>query len=77
MRRITIREAKQRFYNGQPIYLCPCKMRPGGPWNMAALVVWSEADRNSLMAWPRMLANWKFYNASYETGYYPHYYVEV
>lgn len=24
-----------------------------------------------------MLDNWSYYNASYETGYYPHYYIEV
>lgn len=28
-------------------------------------------------AWDLMYNNWSYYNTSYETGYYAHYYVEV
>lgn len=90
-RRITTTEAKKLWLAGKSVYLCPHKLHPCSPWNMATLVTsaeWLEAaDRHGptsevwdgsreTTAWALMLNNWRYYNASYETGYYPHYYVE-
>lgn len=92
MRRINIREAKKSFFAGKQFYICPVKMRPGPPFNMACLVLsgkeWMEKagfykDNPTLWkgtqektAWELFYNNWKYYNASYETGYYAAYYVE-
>jgi hypothetical protein len=91
-RRITIQAARRRFNENKAVYLCPHKMAPDGPYSPAALVFgreWLEraelykgneklwAGTLEKTAWAIMLNNWKHYNASYETGYYPAYYVEV
>ncbi len=91
--RITKAEARKLFAQGDKvIYLCPCKMRPGFPFNMALGVTGKEylenAERNKEgsdlwkgtleeTAWDLMYNNWYFYNClDNETGYYAHYYVE-
>lgn len=91
-RQISIVKAKKLFNDGKSfIYLCPCKFRPNSVFNTAVLVSGAEwLDRASmykdnpelwkgsieLTAWELMLNNWKYYNASNESGYYPHYYVQ-
>ncbi len=96
--RISKRAARKLFAEGNKMfYLCPCKLYPGSPWNVAALVCGREyletararmeRDADQLtdpwndsvesLAWDLLYNNWAFYNASYETGYYAHYYVEV
>ncbi|HEY6565143.1 MAG TPA: hypothetical protein VIY86_11635 [Pirellulaceae bacterium] len=90
-KRITKAAARKLFNAGKPIYLCPHKMRPGFPWNMAALIFskgWLEKAtvyekhpdlwKGSVeeTAWDLMYNNWMFYNSNYEMGYYPAYYVE-
>ena len=32
-KRITKREARQRFADGKPFFLCPVNLRPGFPWS--------------------------------------------
>ena len=69
MIKITKREAKERFVNGQIIYLCPCKLSPHGPFSSACTIhprEWND--------WETMYRNWEQYNASDETGTYAHYY---
>ena len=48
-RRISKWKAKRLFDDGQTIYFCPCKMRPGYPWNCAAMISprehFEKADR--------------------------------
>lgn len=94
-RRISKAEARKLFNQGNhPIFLCPCKFRPEGPFSMAAMVAGREylekargyekhykdspvwAGTVEATAWGLMYNNWKHYNASYETGYYAHYYVQ-
>jgi len=91
--RISIFEARKRFTSGKAFYICPCKMRPGGGFNMACLILsgkeWANqaeiyTDNPKLWkgtiektAWELMYNNWNHYNTSYETGYYAHYYVEA
>ena len=90
MQRISKREAVKRFADDQPIYLCPCKMRPEGPLSSACLILGKEYTERAewyrddpklwegdivRTAWALMYNNWRFYNASHETGYYAHYYI--
>ena len=90
--RITKAQARKLFAEGDKVvYLCPCKMRPGFPFNMALGVSGTEYleqaegyKKNPDLwkgtveetAWCLMFNNWNFYNASHECGYYPHYYIE-
>lgn len=89
-KRISKREAKKLFSEGNKvIYLCPCKMYPSNPWNMACAISGKEYLERAEMyrnhetlwkgtkeetAWQLMYNDWAFYNTSYETGYYAHYY---
>lgn len=90
-KRITKREAKQRFAQDKPIYLCPRKLAPGSPWDVACRIsgkkwidhsmLWDEtsclwAGTRVDTAWDIMYSNWANYNTSYEAGYYAHYYIE-
>lgn len=91
--RISKREAQRLFAEGdKPIFLCPCKLRPGFPWNVAVHVFGQpyleDAQRQGTpeglqryptlesQAWTLMYNNWAYYNVSHETGYYAHYYVQ-
>ncbi len=92
MKRITCAEAKKLFFAGKPFRACPVKLRPDGPFNPSVLVLsgkeWlekAEGYKNDpklwegsveKTAWNLFVKNWKYYNASYEAGYYPAYYVE-
>ncbi len=90
-KRVTKREAQKRFNENKGVYLCPCKMRPGYPWNIAVQVFGkaylenAETYRNhpdlwkgtpEQTAWALMYNNFAFYNLTNETGRYAHYYVE-
>lgn len=90
-RRITIHQAKKRFFNGEVVYFCPHKMRPDGPFSCATGIHPKEWLENAesyqnhpdlwkgsteATAWRLAYNNWAYYNASYETGYYAAYYVE-
>ncbi len=77
--RITKRQAKALFDEGKPFALCPRKMMPGGPWAMHTTIFPDSYKAASFVndPWAFMLRQWVWYNASWETGYYPHYYVEV
>lgn len=89
--KISKAEAKKRFAKSEAIFLCPCKLAPDGPFSSAALVYGKEylekaklyIDHPTLWkgsieatAWDLMFNNWKHYNASYECGYYPTYYIQ-
>jgi len=95
--RITKWEARRLFAKGnETIFLCPCKMHPGFPFNMALMVsgkewlekaqwykprddgttsdLWKGTIEKT--AWDLLYNNWNYYNTSYETGYYAHYYIQ-
>lgn len=91
LKRITKREAFRLFVARKPFLMCPCKMRPEGPFSMAwtchsgeyleraemyreHATLWKGDEART--AWALAYNNWAFYNATYETGYYAHYYVE-
>lgn len=69
--RITVHQAKRRYKNGEDVVLCPHKLRPGYPFAPHVTVT------NNCGEWGKVIAEWKYYNASREVGYYPHYYVET
>lgn len=80
--RISQREAKRRFFAGETIVLCPCKLRPGLPFSPHVPVSGAkhraEAYGNPTNAelWKRMYNAFTYYNCMWETGYYPYYYLE-
>jgi hypothetical protein len=89
--RITIHQAKKRFFAGEVVYFCPHKMRPDGPFSQAVGIhpkEWvakatqyknnPDLWKGSIVttAWRLAYNNWAYYNASYEAGYYAAYYVE-
>lgn len=91
MHKISQTQAKRIWLSDKPIYICPSNIAPSMPFNVAALTFakeWLEkADlygKTSKLwkgsreetAWQLMLSNWRYYNASYEAGYYPHFYVD-
>lgn len=86
LQRISKRQAKKLFADGHScIVVCPCKMRPEGPFSPACTIsgkeylgyaAGSDYSYNLESAWKLMYNNWAFYNTSWETGYYAHYYVE-
>jgi hypothetical protein len=86
--RISKATAKKRFANNEAIYLCPCKCHPYRPFSFACLILshdeWiahaalhDDVDDKEGLAWQLMYNSWEYYNASYETGYYAHYYIET
>lgn len=72
-KRITKRLAKILLGNGHTIAVCPNKLRPGLPFaphvylDLARIV-----QENTTLE--KILTNIKFYNCSYETGYYLSFY---
>jgi hypothetical protein len=78
-RRISTAAAKRFFAQGLPVVLCPCKCVPAPGHPFVQHVTVSSADWRKPWIedpWRSMLNEWKHYNASYEMGYYPHFYVE-
>ena len=82
--RISKREAQKRFNANLPILVCPCKLRPDGPFASAWLIFgkeYNERAKNPYSSaqngWELMYNEWRHFNASHETGYYAHYYIEI
>ena len=80
--RISKHEAKRRFFAGETIVLCPHKLRPGFPFAPHVYVNGAECRKQSYgmpsdaELWQRMYNSFCYYNSSWETGYYPAYYLE-
>lgn len=88
-RRITKAEARKLFDAGKVVYWCGHKMRPEGPFSpaigihprpwmeQATLHVGGECWKgtHTKTAWTLAFNAWMFYNANWECGYYPAYYV--
>ena len=85
--RISKREAEKRFASGEPILICPCKMRPndehwGGSYitdlkhERDVLCLHDEAPAEFLFE--NIVGAFTYYNCQYnETGKYPAFYKEV
>lgn len=93
MKRITKAEARKRFFADKLFYICPVKMAPDYPFSFSCPVpssveyleraeryrdnetLWKGTPEKT--AWELFYTNWAHYNATYETGYYAAYYVDV
>jgi hypothetical protein len=62
------------FTEGKSFYIIAHKMRPGYPFSMGMTVYPTEYTEGQ--SFDYMLNNWNFYNSSWETGYYPAFYLE-
>lgn len=75
--RITKAAAIKRFVDNLPVYFCPCKLSPCSPWNVACLIIRDkERGYSGWTTFEQAYNAWSYYNTSYETGYYAHYYME-
>ena len=84
--RISKAEARKRFYAGETILICPCKMRPNDKWHGGSFTFDLEQEREQFgitegeeQGWfDRIVENFATWNCNYkELGTYPAYYKEV
>jgi hypothetical protein len=79
--RITKREARARYEANETFVMCPHKMPPGGAWASHSTIFPAEYKPEGYpdlwYSFDSMYNSWAYYNASWETGYFPHFYVEV
>lgn len=78
--RISKPVARKRFDKGEPVYVIAAKMRPGRPFSMGMSTVGHAEEYREQYgdeAFSRMLINFTWYNCTWETGYYPAFYIET
>ena len=71
MERISKQKAKRLFETGKEIIIVACKMRIGAPWFPECSI-----NKATNYTFDNLINNFIYLNCSYETGYYPHYYIE-
>lgn len=81
MKRINKRTARKLFNSKKDFLIVPCKINPNNVWGYR-----TEINQHYYNQFPEMLEfekdfdvlvrEYTFYNCSYETGYYPAYYIE-
>ena len=71
-RRIQKRIARRMYEDGETIYLCPYKMRPGKPWNIEVGVNAEEHGQ-----FDRVIEDFEYNNCGYLGGVYPAYYIRI
>lgn len=78
--RITKKQARARFETNETFVMCPAKIYPGGPWASHSTIFPGlskpEGYEDLWDSFDSVYNSWAYYNASYETGYYAHFYVE-
>jgi len=81
--RISKRVAEKRYCAGEIIYLCPCNLRPGSPWNPEVPVHLlnipggeNASARFSSACFSASVDQFEFYNCNYAAGYYAAFYVK-
>lgn len=83
-RRIAKIKARKRYDNGETIYLCPIKLRPGYPWHPEVAITKTD-DRSDDMAqyfvsstseFDNVVNSFEYYNCNYSVGIYPAFYVK-
>lgn len=72
MKKINRQKAKRLFDDGVKITLCPSKLMYGAPWYPECEIDKNRCPDNSFQS---IVNNFTVYNCTYETGYYPHYYI--
>lgn len=80
--RISKKNAERRYENGEIIYLCPFKLRPGEPWHPECAITkesYSDGDVQYFMSYSKIFEDvvreYTFYNCNYCAGKYPAYYI--
>lgn len=82
--RIAKRNAEHRYNNGEVIYLCPFKLRPGEPYHPEIAITktdfsekcWSEHVVPNTRDFEKVVDDFTFYNCNYSVGHYPAYYIK-
>jgi len=81
--RISMKNAKRRYDRGEVIYICPHKLRPGGPWHPECAIArddYSDEDTQYFLAYTKefedVVREYAHYNCSYGTGKYLSYYIK-
>ena len=70
LERISKATARKLYNQGIPVYACPCKLRPGGPWSPEVMFP-TDAGRT----FDQLVNAATFYNCTPETGKYLAFYV--
>ena len=74
-KRINKRLARKLFASGKSFYIIAHKMRPGGPFHMGMTIHAANALKEN-WSFDQYINNFMYYNCSWETGYYPAFYLE-
>lgn len=70
--RVTKTTARKAYGAGKTVILCPCKLRPGGPWNPEISVKRNAEDPETF---DQRVNNFVWYNLNAESGRYPMYFL--
>lgn len=76
VKRINKRRAQREYEQGKTVYLLPCNCGLLSVWIHPCPIKQSE-EQWSGDSFNSRVNEFQYYNCNYETGYYPHYYVEV
>lgn len=82
--RISKKNAEHRYNNGEIIYLCPFKMRPGQPWNPEVAITKTDLKKDcgsqyfvtNTREFEKLVSDFAFYNCNFGAGKYPAYYIK-
>ena len=69
--RITKKKAFSAYNSGDPVFLCPVKMRPFTPWNLEICV-----EKRSGRSFDSTVNEFEYYNCTRETGLYTAFYIQ-
>ena len=77
--RVQKRIAEKLYNQGGIIYLCPCNLRPGRPWNPEIAVCLTDGDgvTSAPIQFDDMVDRYAAYNCNREDGLYPLYFVKL
>ena len=82
--RISKRNAEHRYNDGEIIYLCPFRLRPGDPWHPEVAVTKTDLGKDcgaqyfvsNTREFNALVDEFMHYNCSYAVGEYPAYYIK-
>ena len=80
--RVSKMTAKKAYINGFAIALCPCKLRPGAPWNAETIIDRETRggvtdDISAENDFENLLNSFSYYNCRSDTGKYTAFFVEA
>lgn len=81
--RISMRNAEKRFENGETIFLCPFKLRPGEYWYPETAIAKNgfplcdgRVYKANSSVFREAVDEFTHYNCNYSVGEYPAYYIK-